>query len=96
MVFALLNFASLQLHIEIRPFREAVVHTAETYSYIFLVIVSVLLTGYQTLYPTYIQALTFVLVIPPALVFLGLVGHHKWPHIVQHIKDRVAGKGVVL
>lgn len=81
LAFTLLNFVSLLLHQFVHPFADARTNHLETGAYALLVIVSAILTGYQAPYPVSVQVALVVLVVPPALLLVLLIGRHHWRRV---------------
>jgi hypothetical protein len=88
MTFGFLNFASLMMHLMVRPFHESTINYAETISNMMLVCVSGLLTGYMPPYATFVQVLTFLLVVPLAAVLAVLTLRQQWLELLHRFRQR--------
>jgi hypothetical protein len=88
MVFLLLNFVSLQFHTWIRPFGVDFINNVDTLSYALLVLVSSLLTAYLPPYSVGLQAVIFILIVPPALLWGLWVVRGQWQNLAERSRAR--------
>ena len=78
MAFTFLNFGSLLLHQMVRPFDTDQLNRVESISYVLLVCISVLLTGYQPPYSMAVQGVLLLLVLPPVVGMGAFVLRQQW------------------
>jgi hypothetical protein len=90
MAFSILNFASLLLHLLVRPFDTDVLNHLESTSYILLVFVSMLLTGYLPPYPLALQVMLFVLIVPPTGAMTMYIIQQQWRELQSKMEVRKA------
>lgn len=88
MAFTFLNFLSLLVHLRVQPFAAALANQAESVSYSLLVSISLLLTGYSTPYSAGVQALLFLLSVPPCVLLLSLVVRQRVEAVRETIRAR--------
>jgi hypothetical protein len=94
MAFTFLNFGSLLLHQMVLPFDSALINHLETTSYVLLVCLSVLLTGYAPPYSLPIQITLFLLVVPCAACMMAYVLYQQWVGLRTAMRDRKASQAL--
>lgn len=94
MSFTFLNFGSLLLHEYARPYHAEALNRLETLSYVLLVCVSVMLTGYTPPYDVFVQVMIFLFIVPCAAGIVAYIALQQWRVIQLKLSSRVESQAV--
>lgn len=85
MGFTIACFIFSQIHIFIRPYREAEFNTLETAALMIHTVIAAVLTGFPgTTLPVAVQAVVVILIVGPGLAFIVFIGLRMRQHKHRH------------